>query len=212
MEKAITELSCGEFTEALASKAPVPGGGGAAAMLGALSAALCEMAGNLTVGKKKYADVEGDVRLLVDRAECLRLRFLALIGEDAAAFAPLAAAYAIPRSDPDCETTLRGATLRACEAPLEMMRCACEAVELLAEMREKGSRLLLSDVGCGAAIAGAALESAALNVFVNTRLLPGDPEACRYADMAESMLTESLGKARAISNAVLEELGGGKHG
>lgn len=206
------ELTCAAFTEALASKAPVPGGGGAAALLGALSAALCEMAGNLTVGKKKYAAVEADVRRLIERAERLRLRFLELIDEDAAAFAPLAAAYAIPKTDPSYAATLRGATLRACAAPLEMMRCASEAVELLAEMREKGSRLLLSDVGCGAAIAGAALESAAFNVFVNTRLLPEDPDARRFADEAAALLLSSRLKARAISNAVLEELGGGKHG
>lgn len=91
----LTQRSCADFTELQAAKTSVPGGG-VAALAEALGAALCAMAGNFTVGKPRYASVEADVRSLLDRTEVLRLRFLELVDEDAAAFAPLARAYAIP--------------------------------------------------------------------------------------------------------------------
>ena len=94
------EQSCGAFLDALASKAPVPGGGGASALAGALGAALCTMVGNYTVGKQKYAAVEEDVKALMARAEDLRARLLGLVDTDAAAFEPLSRAYAIPKEDP----------------------------------------------------------------------------------------------------------------
>ena len=97
----LTQRSCADFTELQAAKTSVPGGG-VAALAGALGAALCAMAGNFTVGKPRYASVEADVRSLLDRTEVLRLRFLELVDEDAAAFAPLARAYAIP--DPPAAT------------------------------------------------------------------------------------------------------------
>ena len=181
-------------------------------MLGALSAALCEMAGNLTLGKKKYADVEPSIRLLIDKAETLRLRFLRLIDEDAAAFEPLSRAYAIPKSDPQYRDKLREATLAACEAPMDMMRCTCRAVELLEEMMAKCSRLLVSDVGCGAAIAGAALDAAALNVFVNTRLLPGELRARELEREAESMLLVYRARAQRLSDTVMNQLRGQDNG
>ena len=209
---AIADQNCRQFTEALASSAPVPGGGGAAALLGALSSALCEMAGNLTVGKKKYADVEPDVRRLAAECESLRARFLALADEDAAAFAPLAKAYALPKDDAAYASTLRAATLEACRPPLEMLRCACRAVELVEEMREKCSRLLLSDVGCAASIAGAALECAALNVFVNTRTLPDDEQALAYAAETGNLLAEYRGRARALTDTIMDGLQRGNHG
>ena len=91
------DKSIRQFSEELASSAPVPGGGGASAALGAIGIALGDMVGELTVGKKKYADVEEEIRGLMDRAQKLRVRFLELIDADAEAFAPLAAAYRIPK-------------------------------------------------------------------------------------------------------------------
>ena len=83
------QQSCGAFLDALAAKAPVPGGGGASALVGALGTALCTMVGNYTLGKPKYAAVEPDVQALMDRAEAIRTKLLALVDEDAAAFEPL---------------------------------------------------------------------------------------------------------------------------
>lgn len=188
MEKLI-DKTCRDFTEALASKAPVPGGGGAAALTGALGAALCAMVGNYTLGKKKYAAAEGDVRKILEKAEALQTRLLALADEDAAAFAPLSAAYAIPKDDPDRDAVLEEASLRACEAPREMVRLCCEAVKLLEEVLEKGSVMLLSDTGCGALLCGAAMRSAAMNVFVNTKSLRDRQKAKNLNDEIDALLT-----------------------
>ena len=145
--KKLTDLSCTAFAEVLASKAPVPGGGGAAALAGALGVALCSMVGNFTTGKKKYAAYEADVQRMLAAGETLRARLLALVEADAKAFEPLSRAYAIPKDDPARDTVMEEATLNAVQAPVEMVTCCGEALLLLEEMLEKGSRLLLSDVG-----------------------------------------------------------------
>lgn len=206
MTGALKTESCADFTAKLASREAVPGGGGAAALMGALGAALCAMAGNLTLGKPKYAAYEEELRRMTDRAEALRLRFLELIDKDAAAFAPLSRAYALDKSDPAYPETLRRATLGACGAVFELMENGCRAVELLEEMEQKGSRLLLSDVGCGALAARAALEAAAMNVLVNTRLLPEDPEARRLEEETETMLRGYAPRAQAVADRVLETM------
>ncbi len=206
MTEELRQLSCSDFTEALASRAPVPGGGGAAALMGALGASLCAMAGNLTSGKKKYADREKDLRRMIEASQRLRLRFLRLIEEDAEVFEPLSRAYSKPRSDPDYAEVMREATLTACRAPLQMMECAGGAVELLEEMQDACSPLMISDVGCGASAARAALEAAAMNVLVNTRLLPGDAEAEDIQSRADALLAAYIPRAQAVADAVMGKL------
>lgn len=209
MADKISLNNCEDFSAALSSKAPVPGGGGAAALTGALAAALCCMAGNLTSGKKKFADVEDDLQRMIASAETLRLRFLELIDEDAAAFEPLSRAYSLPKDTENYSQIMRSATLDAAAAPLEMMRCCCRAIELLEEMAEKCSRLMVSDAGCGASLAGAALECASMNVFVNTKLLRGDPEADAMDAEARAMLKKYLPAAQKVSADVINILTGG---
>ena len=198
--------SCAAFTETLASKDPVPGGGGAAALMGALGAALCEMAGNLTVGKKKYAAYEDDLRRMITEADVLRQRLLELVDEDAQAFVPLSRAYSMPKDSPAYEDTLRFVTINACKAPYEMMESCGKAIALLEEMLEKCSVLMISDVGCGAIAAKAALEAAAMNVFINTRSLPGDGEALLLELKAEALLSEYGPRAQKIADTVMEKL------
>lgn len=194
------------FASALASSAPTPGGGGAAALCGAMAAALCAMASRLTAGRKKYAEQAEELNRIVSRADELRQRLLTLIDEDAENFAPLAAAYSLPKDDPQTAETLRCATLRACEAPMEMLRCSAAVVELLEAAEALCSPLLLSDVGCGASLARAAMECAAMNVRVNTRSLPEDPEA-RYLEEELSRLLDShLPRAEAVSASVMRRL------
>ena len=163
------QQSCGEFLDALASKAPVPGGGGASALVGALGAALATMVGNYTVGKKKYADVEDDVRALMAEAEDLRARLLALVDADADAFEPLSKAYAIPKDDPNRDTVMEQCLRDAAATPMEILRLSCRAIELHREMGQKGSVMMLSDVGTGVVFCWGALYGAALNVRVNTK-------------------------------------------
>jgi len=207
MEK-LTEKSCAEFAQALASKASVPGGGGAAALAGALGIALCSMVGNFTVGKKKYAAVEEDVKAMLVKAESLRTNLLDLVNADAEAFAPLSRAYAIPKDDPSRASVLEEATLNACQAPMEMVRRCGEAIELLEEMERKGSAMLLSDVGCGALLCRAAMESAALNVFVNTKTLKDREKAAQMEEEISGLLLRYLSRADQVARAVAGRIRG----
>lgn len=188
MAKDFTRDSCREFVEALASSAPVPGGGGAAALMGAVGAALGNMVGSLTVGKKKYADVEEEIVALKARCDALQAALLDQVLADAEGFEPLARAYGIPKDDPQREAALETATADACKAPLRIMALCCEALEAIEGFAEKGSRLAVSDAGCGAACCKAALQSASLNVFINTKALKDRALADELNAKANAML------------------------
>lgn len=198
----LTALSCTAFAEALASKASVPGGGGAAAMAGALGIALCSMVGNFTTGKKKFAAVEEDVQRMLTEGEALRIRLLELVNADAEAFEPLSRAYSIPKDDPIRAQVMEEATLNACKAPVEMVLCCGKALLLLEEMLEKGSKMLISDVGCGALLCKAAMESAALNVFVNTGTLRDRETAAKMEQQVDETLKTYLPLADKIAASV----------
>lgn len=166
-----TLKSCREFVSLLASSAPAPGGGGAAALVGAIGTALGNMVGALTVGKKKYADVEEKIKCLMSRCDELQTQLLDQVSADAEGFVPLARAYGIPKDDPNRAETLERATVTACQAPMRIMELCCDSLNVIAVMAEKGSRLAVSDAGCAAALAKAALQAASLNVFINTKTL-----------------------------------------
>jgi formiminotetrahydrofolate cyclodeaminase len=206
MLKELASKSLEDFTDVLASKSPVPGGGGAAALVGALGVALCSMVGNYTTGKKTYAAVEDDVQRMLAEAKSVRLRLLELVREDAEAFFPLSKAYAIPRDNPRRAKTLEEATKGACHAPLEMMRQICSAIELLEEMGQKGSRMLLSDVGCGALLCRAALEAASLNVLVNTKSLADRDFARAAEEEVDAMLAEYCPRAEECAQHVTSKI------
>ncbi|MEI3361886.1 MAG: cyclodeaminase/cyclohydrolase family protein [Oscillospiraceae bacterium] len=208
MSEKMIEKSCADFAAVLASKAPVPGGGGAAALVGALGTALCSMVGNLTVGRKKYAQYEADVKRMLEKGAAVQERLLDLVDKDAEAFEPLSKAYSIPKDDPKHDETLEAATKFACEAPVEMMKACCEAIELLEEMLEKGSVTLISDVGCGALCCAAALESASMNIFVNTKTLLDREAAAKLDDQADAMLREYMPRARKVADEVNRRLRG----
>ncbi len=197
--------SCRDFSEVLASSEPVPGGGGVSALVGALAVSLCTMAGNLTTGKKKYAIYEADILRMISEGETLRLRLLELANADAEAFRPLQRAYAIPKEDPARSDVIGKASLEACKPALSMLECLAKTVELLEEMLEKGSVMLVSDVGCGAYLAEAAMESAALNIYVNTKGLDL-PEAKLTEQKTDGLLAEYLPRARSVAEEVRKRL------
>ena len=199
MEKNIDKL-----LEALASSAPTPGGGGAAALCGALGIALGNMVGSLTLGKKKYADVQEDIAELNAKAEALRAGFVALVDADAEAFAPLSRAYSIPKDDPARDEIMEPALLKAAEAPLEIMRKCAEALELISGYAAKGSALAISDAGCAAALCGAAMESAALNVKINTKSMKNRA----VADNINAEMNELLQKYFALSQEIYNDVSG----
>lgn len=167
----LTGSTAAGFAELLASKEPVPGGGGASALVGALGAALCSMVANYTVGKKKYAAVEEDVKAILAEAEELRIRLLELVDEDAAAFEPLSRAYAIPKDDPARGEIMERCLRQAAQPPMELLRLSCRTIELHQQLLDKGSVMLQSDVGTGVIFCWSALYGAALNVKVNTKLM-----------------------------------------
>ena len=191
-----------DFTAELASSAAVPGGGGASALAGALGIALGSMAGSISASAKKPALYE-----LNKESEALRAELLSLIDEDAKNFAPLSKAYAKPKTDPDYAETMRSATIQACSSPIAIMRCCCKAIELLENTRALCSKLLLSDIACGASICRAALESASFNVFVNTKSL-SDADASPLNAEADAMLSEYLPRAQKISDDIKNTLRG----
>lgn len=200
------ELSCEDFTKILASKEPVPGGGGASALVGALGTALCSMVGNLTVGRKKYAAVEADVLRMLEKGKKLQDRLLALVDEDATLFEPLAKAYSIPKDDPQKAEIMEDVLQRACDAPLKMMRCCCESLDLLAEMLEKGSVTLVSDVGVGAVCCKAALIGASMNIFINTQSMVSKETVAAIEAEADALLDQYSVVADQISDEVMRRI------
>ena len=202
------QKSCGLFVDELASKAAVPGGGGASALVGAVGIALGNMVGCLTLGKAKYAAVEPDILALNEKASALRARLKSLVEADAVAFAPLAKAYSIPKDDQARAAVMESALDAAAAVPLEIMACCCQAVALLEEYAAKGSVLALSDAGCGALFCAAALQAAGLNVTVNTRLMADRAKAARLDAQVEEMLREYPARANAVYERVRARLGG----
>ena len=167
----MVDQSCSAFIEVLASKAPVPGGGGAAAMGGAIGMALSNMVGNLTVGKKKYADVEGEAKELIARGENIITKLKMLVDKGAEVFEPLSKAYGLPKNTPEeakyKEETMENCCKVACGVPMEIMRAAFEGIKIHARMGEIGTMIAISDVGCGVAFLKSALISGSLNVIIN---------------------------------------------
>lgn len=196
------KTSCEQFVSALASNAPTPGGGGAAALVGAIGTALGNMVGSLTVGKKRYADVEDEIRACMARCDALQTELLAQIEADAEGFVPLAAAYGIPKDDPDRARILEEATLAACEVPVRIMELCCDAIDAITTFAEKGSRLAVSDAGCAAVCLKAALQAASLNVFINTKSLQGRDAAEALNARCLAMLDTYGAKADAVFETV----------
>ena len=206
MEKLLSGKTCERFTAELASPVPVPGGGGVTALLGALSAALCAMAANITRARAEDPAVGEALADAAERAEVLRRRLISLIDADAEAFLPLSRAYGLPKDAPGRAETLRRLSLQASEVPLEMLRLCGDVAQLLEQLLTGASRLLLSDVGCAAAVCRAAVECAAMNVRVNTRALRDDAQAREYERETETLYGELTRRADAVANSVRESL------
>lgn len=160
-----------KFTKRIASKEPAPGGGGASALVASVGVALGDMVGELTVGKKKYADVEDELKELMSKAQTLRAQLLDCIDEDARAFEPLSRAYSIPKDDPTRDEVMEECLRNAAGAPLHIFDITCECIELVREFAAKGSKIVISDAATGAAILKGAMYGAAVNVKVNTKLM-----------------------------------------
>ena len=204
------EKTCYEFLDELASKAPVPGGGGACAYVASLGTALGSMVGNLTIGKKTYAAVQEDIAEMLQRSRKLMDRLNELVEEDANAFLPLSQAYRMPQDTPEQkkekEEALQGALKEAAAVPLEIAQVCLQAIQLHWEYGQKGSRLALSDVGCGVVFCRAALQGAALNVLINLKLMKDQSLKKEMGERLESLVSQGCQIADQVFEQVREEI------
>ncbi len=171
----IKDTAVEPFLDALASQAATPGGGSAAAIIGAMGAALVSMVCNLTIGKKKYAEVEGEMKDVLAKSKALRLKLTGMIEDDVKAFDAVMAAYGMPK-ETDAEKgarekAIQAALKQATDVPLRCCHAAREVIDLAAIASDKGNLNVISDAGVAVLAAYAALRSAALNVFTNARMI-----------------------------------------
>jgi methenyltetrahydrofolate cyclohydrolase len=206
----MADKSCSYFFDVLASKAPVPGGGGAAAMGGAIGMALSNMVGNLTVGKKKYAAVEEEVIALLKEGSTIIEALKELVDRDAEVFEPLSRAYGLPRETPEQiahkEKVMEECSIEACSVPLEIMRKSYAGIKIHERMGQIGSRLAISDVGCGVVFLKAALLSGQLNVMINLGAIKNE----KYLEETRTEMTRLVEDGCSIADqtlaAVVEKL------
>lgn len=192
-----------QFLSELSSNAPVPGGGGASAAVGAFAAALGMMVTNLTIGKKKYADYEEEVKAVRDRLEGLRDQLIDLVDGDAVAFEPLSKAYSIPKDDPERDTIMENALYEASVVPMSIMETVLAAAKELEILVAKGSKLAVSDVGVGILFAQAAIEGASLNVYINTKSMKDRDRAAALDAKADAIIAEGAALKARIYDGVL---------
>lgn len=209
MEK-LTALSCEEFVRVLSSAAPVPGGGGASALVGAIGMALGSMVGSLTTGKKKYAAVEDDIQRLLARSQTIQTELLALVMRDAEVFEPVAKAYGMP-SATDAEKTQKQQVMEkvlreAALVPAEIMDQCIAALEVTAEFAQKGSALAVSDAGVSATACRAGLEGASLNVYINTKMMKDREFADRLNRETQEKVARGAKLAEEIFTNVTQKL------
>lgn len=199
-----------EFLEALSSSQPVPGGGGACAAVGAFACALGMMVANLTVGKKKYAEVEEEVKAARESLNSLMQDMIKLTDDDAEVFEPLSKAYGLPKDTKEQqehkEKVLEEALYKASLVPMNIMETTLKAMKLLDIMGQKGSALVISDVGVGIVFAQAALEGASLNIFINTKLMKDEAHKKELNDRTDAILKEGSQIREKVFAAVMQKI------
>jgi formiminotetrahydrofolate cyclodeaminase len=194
------------FIASVASSNPVPGGGSVAALAGALAAALAQMVAGLTIGKKKYAAVDAEMKETALKAVSLGNALTALVKRDAEAYSSVSEAYKLPK-EPAAAAALRAdavtaALLKAAEVPLETARAAVEVVQLAALVADKGNTNAVTDAGVAALLAQAACKGAAYNVRVNVQALDDKSKGTRLAREAEELVKRAGELADRATSAV----------
>ena len=210
MEK-IAQKSCIDFIEVLASKSAVPGGGGAAALAGAIGMALGSMVCNLTTGKKKYAQYEETIQEILVKAAKLEEELLSMIDKDAEGFYPLSKAYGLPTSTEE-EKQYKAETMEkclkvACEVPMNIVRLCYDSIKLHGELVDKGSKLAISDVGCGVQCLRAAILSGQLNVIINVNSMKDREYAEKIEKECNKLVEDGVKICDEVYKKVLVALG-----
>jgi formiminotetrahydrofolate cyclodeaminase len=190
--KRLTSKPLTVFLEELASSAPAPGGGSVAALSGALGAALLSMVCSLTVGKKKYADVQEEIKEILARSEALRNELTDLLEADVEAYTKVSKAYKMPKETEEERKTrseaIQIALKEATAVPMRVAEACVKVLELCTPTAEKGTRLAVSDAGIAALMAEAGLRSAALNVLINLKSIKDDEFVEREGAKLDSLL------------------------
>ncbi|MDM8518593.1 cyclodeaminase/cyclohydrolase family protein [Anaerolineales bacterium HSG6] len=184
-----------QFLDDLASSAATPGGGGAAALSGAMGAALVSMVCNLTIGRKKYAEVEPQMKELLEQAEELRTQLTALIADDVAAFNSVMDAYRLPKAT-DEEKSARSAAIQTASkqatiVPLQAAQACAKVIELARPAAEKGNSNVVSDVGAAVAAAQSGLKASALNVMINLGTIKDETFVTEHRDKLDQIIEAS---------------------
>jgi methenyltetrahydrofolate cyclohydrolase len=207
----MTQCSVEKFLDELAGGNPTPGGGSAAAISGAMGAALVSMVCNVTIGKKGYEGVEGEMRAILHESEKVRRRLTAMVAEDIAAFDSILAAYKLPKVTDD-DKAVRGAAIqaglrRATEVPLECARVCTEVIALARRASEHGYLNVISDGGVGVLAGFTGLRSAALNVYINAPALKDRPFAEKATADLEKLVAHGAAETEAVYQLVRDKLG-----
>ena len=207
----IEDQSIRRFLDELASAAPTPGGGSAAAVMGAMGAALVSMVCNLTTGKKDFEHVEAAVRQVREQAEALRQRLTAMIEADVQAFDALMAAYKLPRAT-DQDKAARGRAIQeslkqATDVPLACASACAEVIDLSRQIAQIGHQGVISDAGVAVLVAHAGLRSAALNVRINVPSIRDAEFVQSRRARLEALLEQCAVSTEETYNTVLGRLG-----
>lgn len=197
-----------EYIKELGSKAPVPGGGGASAVAGALSAALSSMVCNLTVGKKSYISVEDDIKKILEDMNKHMESFIKLSDKDAEVFYPLSQAYGFkPQNDEEKkmhEENMEKLLFDAAMVPLDIMKEAYSMLVAVDFLAKKGSKLAVSDAGVAVSMLRSAVCGAMMNVVINVKYMKNREKAQNLMDEASEILENTMNKADIIYREVLE--------
>ena len=199
------------FLDDLASERPTPGGGGAAAVSGAIGAALVSMVANLTIGKKNYEAVWQDLEAVNAKAVALRAELIRAIDEDVVAFNAVMGAYGLPRATDD-EKAKRAAAIQAALkdatlAPLRAVKACFEVIRLSAAAAEKGNLNVISDAGVAVLSANAGLRSAALNVFINAKAIKDRDFAEKQIAEVNALLAQAAATTETVYQTVRTKIG-----
>ena len=195
-----------DFLEALSSKEPTPGGGGASALVAAVSCSLCSMVSNLTTGKKKYAQYQEKIDEYLILLEKKNKVLQDDIEKDAKAFAPLAAAYSLDKTTPGYEETMEKALYDAATAPKEILEDIYSLVPVIEDLAVMGSRLAISDVAVAATCLEAALKGCVLNIYINTKSMKNRDVAKQMNKYAADIVADGSDRMRRVYKNIEESL------
>jgi len=199
------------FLNELASNSPTPGGGSVAALAGALGAALISMVGNLTVGKKKYEDVEEDIKKILSSSEKLRYELSQLIEDDVKVFNNFMATYKMPKETEDEKKIrtekMQEALIKAAKVPLRVAYKCLDILSLSKEVAEKGNINVVSDAGVAVLMAEAALESAILNVKINLKMIKDEKTKEELSSSIQELLLKEKGQKEKVLEIVEKKIG-----